>query len=113
MIVTYLKENEQVISIIEGFPKVWEENNQLFIEDGRCPLLNDLFKAGWGYYEDKWIERKYDGADNELPFYMKDLDLKPVAERPLSLKEEVDQLKAKVSKLNKDVEKLKEEKEKP
>lgn len=113
MIVTYLKENELVISIVMSFPKVWEENNQLLIEDGRCPLLNNLTKTGWGYYKDKYIERQYDENDNEFPLYMKDLDLTPVAGRPPSLKEEVDQLKDRVNKLNEDVEKLKEEKEKP
>jgi len=106
MIVTYLKENGQVISIVEGFPKVWEENNQLLIENGVCPLLNNLTKAGWGYYEDKPIERQYDEEGMELPLYMKDLDLTS-AERPLSMEEEVAQLKTKVNKLDEDVKKLK------
>ena len=86
MIITFLKENGLVISIVMGFPKVWEEDNQLLIENGLCPLLNDLTKSGWGYYEDKYIEREYDEYETELPLYMKDLDLKPVAERPPSLK---------------------------
>lgn len=78
MIITYLKANGQVVSIIQGFPIVQEVNNQLLIEDGRCPLLNDLTKAGWGYYKDKLIERTYDDEENELPLYMYDLDLEPM-----------------------------------
>ena len=80
MIVTYLNSG-QVVSIIQGFPKVWEENNQLLIENGVCPLLNDLTKAGWGYYEDKDI-REYDEEGNEIPIYMDDLDLIPVLPTP-------------------------------
>jgi len=82
MIVTYLRKNEQVVSIIKGFPQVWEENNQLLIEGGMCPLLNDLTQAGWGYYEDKIIERRYDEEDNEIPVYMADLNLTPVLSSP-------------------------------
>lgn len=78
MIITYLKENEQVISIIDGFPRVWEENNQLLIEGGLCPLLNNLTKSGWGYYKDKYIERQHDEHETELPLYMDSLDLEPM-----------------------------------
>jgi len=80
MIITYLNDG-QVVSIIEGFPKVWEENNQLLIEGGMCPLLNDLTKASWGYYEDKSI-RQYDEEGNEIPIYIADLDLTPVIPQP-------------------------------
>ena len=86
MIVTYLN-NEQVVSIIEGFPKAWEENNQLLIEGGICPLLNDLTKASWGYYADKRIQRQYDEDGMELPLYLSDLDLSPMtaADLPRSM----------------------------
>jgi len=80
MIVTYLNDG-QVVSVIQGFPKVWEENNQLLIENGACPLLNDLTKASWGYYEDKDI-RQYDEEGNEIPIYIADLDLTPVIPTP-------------------------------
>lgn len=112
MLITYLKENGYVMAIIQGFPVVEEVNNQLLMENGTCPLLNDLTKTGWGFYKDKRIVKEMGEDETELPLYMKDLDLEPVAERPLSLKEEVDQLKTKVDKLNEDVEKLKEGKEK-
>ena len=86
MIVTYLN-NEQVVSIIEGFPKVWEENTQLLIEGGMCPLLNDLTKASWGYYADKPIQRQYDEDGMKLPLYLSDLDLSPMtaADLPRSM----------------------------
>ena len=100
MIVTYILKNEQVISIVKGFPKVWEEDNQLLIENGRFPLLNDLKTAGWGYYADKVIERQYDEEGNEPFLYLKDLDLVP-AERPLSVAEELAQLKQRVDDLEK------------
>jgi len=107
MVITYLRESGLVISITEGFPKVWEEKNQLLIEGGICPLLNDLSKSGWGYYEDERIERKYSEDLIELPLYMKDLDLKPVAERPPSLQNKVDQLEGRVNEMKKDIEELK------
>lgn len=101
MIVTYLKENEQVVSIIEGFPKVWEDNNELVIENGSHPVLNDLTKAAWGYYEDKQIERQYDENDIELPLYLKDLGLVAVTQPPQTIEARLHTLEQKVSALEK------------
>lgn len=92
MIVTYLKESGQVVSIIQGFPRVWERNNQLLIEDGLHPLLNDLSKAGWGYYKDKYIERQYDEEGMELPLYMDDLDVEPITAVDLPSSEHIGKL---------------------
>lgn len=92
MIVTYLKENGQVISIVQGFPKVEEVNNQLLIEGGSCPLLNDLTKAGWGYYKDKRIERQYDENEMELLLYVDDLDLEPMDADDLPVSEHIGKL---------------------
>lgn len=97
MIVTYLKENEQVVSIIQGFPKVREEDNQLLIENGLHPVLNNLTKAGWGYYEDKRIERHYDENETELPLYLKNLDLVSVAEPLETIEERLNKLEQRVS----------------
>lgn len=94
MIITYLKENGLVISIIQGFPRVQEENNQLLIEGGIYPLLNDLSKAGWGYYKDKVIQRQYDDEGNELPLYLADLDLEPITVDDLPKSEHIGRLKA-------------------
>lgn len=94
MVITYLKSNNQVVSIIEGFPKIWEASNQLLIENGMCPLINDLTKAGWGCYEDEVIERQYDDNDIELPLYLTDLDLQPIVGHYLSSSIHVGKLKA-------------------
>ena len=77
MIVLYLKENNQFLQAIPGFPEVREENNKLLFANDRV-IINDLTKAGWGYYKDKYIERQYDEEGIELPIYMDDLDLEPM-----------------------------------
>jgi len=103
MIILYLKSNNQFLQAIMGFPKVKEETSKLLFANGKV-IINDLTKAGWGYYEDKIIEPQYTDEEGELvekPIYMKDLDLTPIAERPPSLKEEVDQLNERVSSLEK------------
>lgn len=92
MIITYLKENGQVISVIQGLPYVWEENNQLLIEGGLRPLLNNLTKTGWGYYKDKHIERQLDEEENELPLYINDLNLEPITVDDLSKSEHIGKL---------------------
>lgn len=101
MVITYLKDNGLVISIIQGFPKVWEENSQLLIEDGRYPLLNDLSKAGWGYYKDQYIERQYDEGGMELPLYLADLTLEPITADDLPKSEHIGKLIAVDSSLSK------------
>ena len=78
MIITYLKADGFVISIVQGFPTVWEDNNRLLIEGGFHPLLNDLTKAGWGIHKDKHIIREMDEEDNEIPLYIQDLVLEPI-----------------------------------
>ena len=79
MIITYRKSDNLVISIVEGFPNVWEENGQLLIEGGSSPLLNDLATAAWGRYQDMPVERLYDANGVALPLYLGDLDLSPIA----------------------------------
>ena len=110
MIILYLKSNNQFLQAIMGFPKVKEENSKLLFANGKV-IINDLTKAGWDYYEDKIIEPQYtedeEGEVVEKPIYMKDLGLTPIAERPLSLKEEVDQLEGRVNEMKKDIEDLK------
>lgn len=94
MIITYLKSNNQIISIIKGFPSIWEHNNQLLIEGGVYPLLNDLTNTGWGCYEDKVIEKQYDESGIEFPLYLTDLDLQPIVGHYLSSSIHVGKLKA-------------------
>lgn len=77
MIVLYLKENNQFLQAIPNFPEVVEDGNKLCFPDGKV-IINDLTKAGWGYYKDKYIERQYDEDEMELPIYMDDLDLEPM-----------------------------------
>lgn len=92
MIVTYLKANGQVVSIIQGFPTVQEVNNQLLIEGGLRPLLNDLTEAGWGYYKDKQIIRELDEDETELPIYIADLDLESITAEDLPKSEHIGML---------------------
>lgn len=94
MVITYLKADEMVVSIIEGFPHVWEDSNQLLIEDGERPLLNDLTKAGWSYYKDERVERQYDENGDELPLYLSDLMLDPVTADDLPKSEHIGKLTA-------------------
>ena len=91
MIVTYWKQDERVISIIMGFPKVWEENNQLLIEDGICPLLNDLTKSGWGIYKDKDIQRD-DDKGNSIIWHLDELELEHITIDELPVSEHIGKL---------------------
>lgn len=90
MLLTYLN-NGLVVSVIEGFPVVWEENNQLIIDGGDSPLLNDLTKAGWGYYKDKKVW-EYDEEGIELPVYIDDLMLEPMDSNDLPHSEHIGKL---------------------
>ena len=91
MIVTYWKQDERVISIIMGFPTVWEENNQLLIEDGICPLLNDLTKSGWGIYKDKDIQRD-DDKGNSIIWHLGELELEHITIDDLPVSEHIGKL---------------------
>jgi len=91
MIVTYWKQDERVISIIMGFSTVWEENNQLLIEDGICPLLNDLTKSGWGIYKDKDIQRD-DDKGNSIIWHLGELELEHITIDDLPVSEHIGKL---------------------
>jgi len=103
MLVVYTKSDNRVIG--------WSYKPATITEDS---IISDDLKmrgvnfenVAYGYYEDKKIVRQYDEEGMELPLYMKDLDLTP-AERPLSIEEEVVQLKTKMNKLDEDVKTLK------
>jgi len=80
MLLTYRKDTNQVITIVQGFPKVWEIDNQLRQVSEPIILIRDLTQLDWGYYADKVIPRHYDEEGEELPIYLNELDLSVTAD---------------------------------
>lgn len=105
MIVLYLKEGNQFLQAIKGFPKVTEKDNKLYI--GGNIALNDLTKAGYREYPDQkvnipteWNEELEDFV--EVPVTLDELKLRDFTEADLAerakqkrdLAAEIDELKS-------------------
>lgn len=108
MIILYLKETNQFLQAIKGFPEVKEEGNKLLFLDGGV-IINDLTKAGHREYPDQKIDipTEWDEElemDVELPITLEELNLRVdftvqdlKAKRDLYA--EVDELEGEIAKL--------------
>ena len=110
MIVLYLKENNQFLQAIKGFPEIKEEGNKLLFADGKV-IINDLTKAGYREYPDQTVDipTEWDeklGMGIELPVTLEELNLRTdfTAEdlkAKMDLAAEIVELKAEIDKLKK------------
>lgn len=95
MIVLYLKENNQFLHSIPGFPEVKEDGNKLCYADGKV-IINDLAKAGYALYPDQKIELKYEedefGDMQEVPQTVEELNLIPMSANVLPASEHIGKL---------------------
>lgn len=113
MIVLYLKENQQFLQSIPGFPETKEENGKLLLKVacGWAVAINDLNKAGYAEYPDQKIEvpigRNEEGGITELPATVQELHLRDFTQEEMRERQklsrdlylEVDQLKDKMHRL--------------
>jgi len=78
MIVLYLKNNNQFLQAVKGFPELKEGANKLYIEvNGVWKVaINDLTKAGYKEYPDQGITIPRDEEGNELPITLAELNLR-------------------------------------
>lgn len=111
MIVLYLKDTNQFLQAIKGFPEVKEEGNKLLFADGKV-IINDLSKAGYREYPDQEFELPTEWDEElemavELPVTLEELNLRDFTEVELKAKanlsrdafEEIDELKADIKAL--------------
>lgn len=104
MIVIYLKENNQYIMKIDGFPELKEQGNKLYVGDK--VVINDLTKAGYKEYPEqriviptKWDEEPESGEP--IPQTLAELKLRDFTAEDLlekqklsrDLYQEVDEIK--------------------
>ena len=75
MIVLYLKDNNQFLQAIKGFPEVMEVDNKLCFTNGTV-IINDLTKAGYREYPDQMFTIPIDEAGTELPITLEELNLR-------------------------------------
>jgi len=104
MIVLYLKHNNQFMQAIPGFPEIKEEGNKLCFANGKV-IINDLSKAGYGFYVDQEIKVPTEWNEElemevELPVTLDELNLIEFVPEPVrNLGAEIDELKSRVGKL--------------
>jgi len=102
MIVLYLKDNNQFLHRIQGFPELEERDGKLWW--GSKVLINDLTKAGYKILPDQDIPQKYEwnedlGEEVEVPQTLDELNLRgftPEEEDKLAAPAELRAAKAKL-----------------
>lgn len=96
MIVLYLKENNQFLQAIMGFPEVEELDGKLYMDDD--VIVNDLIKIGYALYPDQEINLKYEEDEQlgliEIPQTLEELNLVPMSADALPKSEHIGKLKA-------------------
>lgn len=115
MIVLYLKDSNQFLQAIKGFPEIKEEGNKLLLADGTV-IINDLSKAGYKEYPDQKIYIPTEWNEEldmpvELPVTLAELnlrdftasDLKERAKQLRDLYAEVDEIKEEIRELKKKI----------
>lgn len=92
MIVIYLIKNSQYIMKIDGFPKLVEQDNKLYMGDK--VVINDLVKAGYAEYPDQpivipmeWNEELEE--DIEIPQTLEQLGLRDFTAEDLITKQKL------------------------